>query len=277
MPGIAEPATLDPRSRRIISTMSTARPGGTPATSHRQPDTADSATVEWSEFHAVLFDLDGVITPTAAVHEKAWAELFASWDYTTQDYLTYIDGRPRYDGVRSFLGSRGIELDEGSPDDPPGEETVCALGNKKNQLFNTVVERDGVRPYPGSVALLDLLDRLGIAQAIVSSSKNARSVLTAAGMGHRFAHVVDGVVAAELGLAGKPAPDMFLRAAELLSVDPSRAVVVEDATSGVAAGVAGEFGLVLGVDRGGNRQALLDHGASLVVDDLGQTIDRGEA
>lgn len=240
-----------------------------------QPETPAQpapTNVDWSAYSAVLFDLDGVITPTAAVHEKAWARLFEPWDYTTQDYLTYIDGKPRYDGVRSFLASRDVSIPEGDPADPPGNDTICALGNKKNDLFMSIVQSDGVAPYPGSVAVLDALDQLGTPQAIVSSSRNARPVLAAAGMADRFKHVIDGVVAAETGLAGKPAPDMFLRAADLLVADPAASVVVEDATSGVAAGVAGGFGLVLGVDRGGNRQALIEHGASLVVDDLSQTL-----
>ena len=231
--------------------------------------------IDWAGFDAVLLDLDGVVTPTAEVHEHAWAELFADYDFTPADYLRYVDGKPRYDGVRSFLESRGVRLPEGHPDDPPGDTTVCAMGNRKNLLFNEIIERDGITPYPGSVALLDLLDGLGVRQAIVSSSKNARSVLTAAGLGDRFEHVVDGVTAAEEGLAGKPAPDMFLRGAELVGARPDRTVVVEDATSGVAAGVAGGFALVLGVDRGGNADALAAHGAHLVVTDLDETIDTG--
>ncbi|WP_436793190.1 HAD family hydrolase [Actinospongicola halichondriae] len=229
--------------------------------------------MDWSRHRAVLFDLDGVITPTAAVHEHAWAELFAAWDFTADDYLTFIDGKPRYDGVRSFLASRDVVLPEGTPDDPPGDETVCAMGNRKNQVFNDVLERDGVEAYPGTVRVLDHLDGLGIPQAIVSSSKNARPVLRAAGLEGRFPHVVDGVTAVEEGLAGKPDPAMFLRGAELLGFDPSDVVVVEDASSGVAAGAAGGFALVLGVDRGGNREALLDSGADEVVDDLAETLD----
>ncbi len=232
-----------------------------------------SSTVPWNRHRAVLFDLDGVITPTAAVHEHAWTELFAPWDFTPQDYRTYVDGKPRYDGVRSFLEARGVVLPEGSPDDPPGEDTVCAMGNQKNQVFNEILERDGVDPYPGTMRVLDHLDELGIPQAIVSSSKNARAVLRAAGLGDRFPHVVDGVTAVEEGLAGKPDPAMFLHAADLLGVDPAEAVVVEDASSGVAAGANGGFGLVLGVDRGGNRGALLEHGAHVVVDDLAETLE----
>jgi beta-phosphoglucomutase family hydrolase len=229
--------------------------------------------IDWAGFDAVLLDLDGVITPTAEVHEHAWAELFADFDFTPDDYLRYVDGKPRYDGVRSFLESRGVELPEGDPSDPPGTDTICAMGNRKNVVFNEIIERDGITPYPGTIALLDLLDRHGVRQAVVSSSKNARPVLDAAGLGARFEHVVDGVTAADEGLAGKPAPDMFLRGAELLEADPDRSVVVEDAVSGVAAGVAGGFALVLGVDRGGNAHALESNGAHLVVTDLDETLD----
>ncbi len=228
--------------------------------------------VDWVSFGAVLFDLDGVITPTAEIHERAWAALFARWDFTADDYLTYVDGKPRYDGVQSFLHSRGLDLPWGDPTDTPGDDTVCAMGNRKNDVFNDVLARDGVAPYPGTLAVLQLLDAHGIAQAIVSSSKNARTVLAAAGMADRFPVVVDGLTAADEGLVGKPAPAMFERAAELLGVDSARSIVVEDASSGVAAGAAGPFGLVLGVDRGGNREALLAAGADLVVDDLGQTL-----
>lgn len=230
-------------------------------------------TIDWGRYRAVLLDLDGVITPTAEVHRRAWATLFEAWGFTAEDYLTYVDGKPRYDGVRSFLTSRGVTLPEGTPGDPPGDGTVAALGNRKDVLFGELLEREGVVPYPGTLALLDELDRLGVAQAVVSSSRNARPVLAAAGLGARFAHVVDGVTLADQHLRGKPAPDMFLYAAELVGVGPDEAVVVEDASSGVAAGVAGHFALVVGVDRGGNRQALLESGAHLVVDDLGETLE----
>ena len=227
---------------------------------------------DWLAFDAVLFDLDGVITPTAEIHQRAWATLFARWDFTSNDYLTYVDGKPRYEGVQSFLLARGVDLPWGDPSDRPGDDSVCALGNRKNDVFNEVLARDGVEPYPGTVALLDLLDAHGLAQAIVSSSKNARTVLEAAGMTDRFPVVVDGLTAAAEGLRGKPDPAMFERAADLLGVAPSAAVVVEDATSGVAAGVAGRFGLVLGVDRGGNRDALEAAGADIIVDDLAETL-----
>jgi len=229
--------------------------------------------VRWERWRAVLFDLDGVLTPTAEVHQRAWTSLFEPWGFTLDDYLTHVDGRPRYDGVRTFLASRGVELPEGVASDAPGDATVAAMGNRKDALFRELLEREGVAPYPGSVAVLDVLEGAGVARAVVSSSRNARPVLRAAGLAHRFEHVVDGVTLDEEALPGKPAPDMFLRAAELLGVAPSEAVVVEDASSGVEAGVAGGFGLVVGVDRGGNRQALLDRGAHLVVDDLAETVE----
>jgi beta-phosphoglucomutase family hydrolase len=228
--------------------------------------------VEWSDYGAVLFDLDGVITPTALIHEKAWADLFARWHFTSADYLAYVDGRPRYDGVRTFLAARGVSLPEGDPSDPPGADTVCALGNRKDEMFNAVLAREGIAPYPGSLAVMDRLDELGIPSAIVSSSKNARTVLRSAGIEDRFHAVVDGNTLVDEHLAGKPDPAMFLHAAQCLDVAPARAVVVEDAISGVAAGHAGHFALVLGVDRGGNRQALAEAGADVVVDDLGETL-----
>ena len=228
--------------------------------------------VDWAAYGAVLFDLDGVITPTADIHERAWTALFEPWDFTASDYLRYVDGKPRYDGVRSFLEARGVDLPWGDPSDPPGDDTVCALGNRKNDMFNTVLERDGIALYPGTAAVLDLLDEHEVPQAIVSSSKNARTVLQAAGLDGRFPAVVDGITAVDAGLPGKPHPAMFHHAADLLGVAYDRSIVVEDASSGVAAGAAGGFAFVLGVDRGGNRQALIEAGADLVVDDLGDTL-----
>lgn len=230
------------------------------------------SVLNWTRFAAVLFDLDGVITPTAEIHQKAWAQLFEPWGFTHDDYLEYVDGKPRYDGVQSFLTSKGVDLPWGDPDDHPGDDTICAMGNRKNDTFNEVLERDGIAPYPGTLAVLDLLDDHRVPQAIVSSSKNARSVLEAAGLGDRFPVLVDGVRAAEEGIEGKPAPDMFERAAALLDAPADRSIVVEDASSGVAAGAAGPFAFVLGVDRGGNLDALLAAGAHLVVDDLSDTL-----
>jgi beta-phosphoglucomutase family hydrolase len=233
--------------------------------------------VPWDRFRAVLFDLDGVITPTAEIHERAWAQLFAGYQFTSADYLAYVDGKNRYEGVRSFLESRGETRPWGDPSDPPGDNSICALGNRKNNMFNRIVASEPIAPYPGTVAVLDVLDGLGTHQAIVSSSRNAKAVLAAAGMAGRFEVIVDGEVAAAEGLASKPAPDSFFRAAQLLGVEPAEAVVVEDAVAGVAAGVAGRFGFVLGVDRGGNAEALASVGASAVVSDLAETVAAGPA
>ena len=231
-----------------------------------------SGIVDWASFGAVLFDLDGVVTPTAEIHERAWAELFAPWGFDGNDYLSYVDGRPRYEGVKTFLASRGVELPWGDPSDAPGDDTVCALGNRKDEMFNAVLARQGIAPYPGTLEVMDVLDRADVPSAIVSSSNNARTVLRSAGIAERFVAVVDGIVAVEQHLAGKPAPAMFVYAAERLGVAPGQAVVVEDAISGVASGRAGNFALVIGVDRGGNREALVAAGADIVVDDLGETL-----
>lgn len=228
---------------------------------------------------AVLFDLDGVLTPTAVVHMHAWARLFApllaerdAAPYTDADYFAHIDGKPRYDGVRTLLASRGIDLPWGDPTDSPDTETVCGLGNRKNAVFTQVLETEGVTPYPGSVRLVDALIADGRKVAVVSSSRNAVPVLAAAGLTDRFPVVVDGLVAAERGIPGKPAPDTYLDAARQLGVPADRAVVVEDAESGVASGRAGAFGLVVGVDRGAGAAVLLEQGADLVVDDLAELV-----
>lgn len=233
--------------------------------------------MDWSDYDAVLFDLDGVLTPTALVHMRAWQQMFNAFlaahhpdqpPYTDDDYFQYVDGKPRYAGVRSFLASRNIELPDGTPDDPTGTLTVCGLGNEKNDLFESVLATEGVIAYPGSRALVEKLAADGIELAVVSSSRNAPAVLGAAGLLDHFGTIVDGVVATERLLAGKPAPDTFIYAADLLEVLPARCVVVEDALSGVQAGRAGRFGLVVGVDRGVGADALLEHGATIVVRDL---------
>jgi beta-phosphoglucomutase family hydrolase len=245
-------------------------------------------TVSWSEYAAVLFDLDGVVTPTAEVHMRAWAEMFNAFlteyaetaadtgadlsPYTDEDYFAHVDGKPRYDGVRDFLLSRGIELPEGPGDGESTGPTVRGLGDRKNDAFNEVLERDGVTAYPGSVALLDHLRELAIPLAVVSSSANAPAVLEAAGLADRFETVVDGRVATELELAGKPAPDTFVHAAQALGATPATSVVLEDAVSGVRAGRAGDFGLVVGVDRGAGVETLTEAGADLVVPDLAETL-----
>lgn len=238
--------------------------------------------MNWPEYGAILFDLDGVLTPTAEVHMTAWGEMFNEYlatvtdpgadasPYTSSDYFQFVDGKPRYEGVRDFLASRGITLPHGDPGDGPDEPTVCGLGNRKNVTFTTILARDGVTPYPGSVALLDTLAGLQIPLAVVSSSANATAVLAAAGLTDRFVTVVDGRVAAEKGLPGKPRPDTYEFAARECGVETTAAVVVEDAVSGVQAGAAGDFALVLGVDRGVGADVLRGEGADLVVADLGE-------
>lgn len=236
--------------------------------------------VDWNDFDAALFDLDGVLTPTALVHMRAWDRMFNEFlsgegvvePYTERDYFQYVDGKPRYDGVRSFLASRGISLPEGTPDDSPDTRTVCGLGNRKNDDFEAILADEGVEPYPGSVALVEALVARGTGLAVVSSSRNAPAVLEAAGLIRHFGVIVDGAVAAADHLAGKPAPDTFLDAAKRLGVPKERAVVFEDALSGVQAGRAGAFGLVIGVDRGAGADALKQHGADLVVDDLQELV-----
>ena len=236
--------------------------------------------MNWSDYDAALFDLDGVLTPTAEVHMRAWNRMFSEYldgrgvaeKYTSADYFAHIDGKPRFDGVRDLLASRGIVLPEGTVDDAPELETVCGLGNRKNAAFSAILHDEGVQPYAASVRLLDHLAQEGTATAVVSSSRNAATVLAAAGLAHRFSVVVDGLVAVREGLDGKPSPATYLRAADLLGVAAARSVVFEDALSGVASGRAGEFGLVVGVDRGVGAQALLDEGADLVVAQLDELV-----
>jgi beta-phosphoglucomutase family hydrolase len=237
-------------------------------------------------FDAVLFDLDGVLTSTAKIHSRCWktmfddflsrraaegTEPFRPFDIET-DYKLYVDGKLRYEGVRSFLASRHISLAEGVPGDLSTANTVCGLGNRKDELVKEAIDRGEVEPYPGSVALVRRLREQGIRTAVVSSSNNCEQVLRAAGILDLFEARVDGLVASQLRLPGKPAPDTFLKAAQLLGVRPARAVVVEDAIAGVTAGRAGGFGLVVGVDREGGGDALRAHGADVVVRDLGELL-----
>lgn len=236
------------------------------------------------QYDAVLFDLDGVITDTAGLHAACWKKMFdeylerraarggEAWRPfdPAADYRLYVDGKPRFDGVRDFLASRGIALSEGSPDDPPDAETVGGLGNRKNELVNKIIDEVGVEPYAGSVRLIHHLRRQGFKIAVVTSSQNCAAVLNAAKLQDLFEVQVDGNTIRAQALAGKPAPDTFLAAARLLGVEPSRAVVIEDALSGVEAGSKGKFGLVIGVARKGNAEELRRHGADLVVDDLGE-------
>ncbi len=232
---------------------------------------------------ACLFDLDGVLTDTAAVHNRAWKETFDSFlaardgeGFTPfdprADYETYVDGKRREDGVRSFLTSRGIELPEGAPDDPPGAPTVHGVGNRKNELLLKRIDEDGVTVYEGSRRYLQAARDAGLRRAVVSSSANTGQVLEVTGLGELVELRVDGVTAREESLPGKPAPDTFLRAAELLGVAPAQAAVFEDALAGVQAGRAGHFGHVIGVDRVGQARALQQHGADVVVQDLDELL-----
>jgi beta-phosphoglucomutase family hydrolase len=236
-------------------------------------------------FEAAIFDLDGVITRTAAVHSMAWKRMFDEFlqvragrqhepfkEFThARDYLAYVDGRPRYDGVEAFLKSRGINLPLGTPEDLPGGETVCGLGNRKNALFNQIIEREGVGLFDSSIALIREMRQRGIKVGLATSSNNSAVILDKTGTAHFFATVVDGTAAAKLGLKGKPEPDIFATAAANLGVPSARAIVVEDAASGVQAGARGGFALIIGVARENNARELRDHGADVVVRDLAET------
>ena len=240
------------------------------------------AIITPQKFDAVLFDMDGVLTATAKVHAASWKKMFDGFlkkraaetgqpckpfDIKT-DYKLYVDGKLRDEGVSSFLETRSIKLPFGEAGDPPERETVSGLGNRKNELVNKIIETEGVDIYEGSIALVRLLRQEGIKTAVVSASKNCETVLNVTGITDLFDVMVDGNVAARLGLPGKPAPDTFLQAAKMLDTEPQRAVVVEDAISGVQAGRAGNFGLVIGVDRHGEPDSLKNNGADIVVDDL---------
>ena len=253
--------------------------------STRQAESKPAITHD--HYDAVLLDLDGVITDTASVHAACWKQMFDEYlqkratqrgeafhpfDLAT-DYRLYVDGKPRFDGVRDFLTSRGIQLPEGSPEDPPQADTVGGLGNRKNDLVNKIIEEEGVEPYQGSVKFIHRLRHQGFKIAVVTSSQNCAAVLRAARLDGFFDMRVDGNTILTEHLAGKPAPDTFLMAAKLLGVEPSRAVVIEDALSGVEAGSNGNFGLVIGVARKGNAEELRRHGAHLVVNDLGELVD----
>jgi beta-phosphoglucomutase family hydrolase len=236
-----------------------------------------------SAIDAVVFDMDGVVTRTATVHATAWAALFDAYlqavadrggaryrAFTQDDYLRFVDGKPRYDGVRDFLASRGLSLPWGDPSDSPDALTVCGLGNRKDACFRRLIAEQGVQSFPGAVALTAKLKQAGIRVAIISASTNMSQILEAAGVQGLFEAELDGEVAAELGLPGKPDPAVFVEAARRLGAMPDRAVVVEDAIAGVEAGRRGAFALVIGVDGGGNREALAVAGADVVVADLGE-------
>jgi beta-phosphoglucomutase family hydrolase len=237
---------------------------------------------------ACLFDLDGVLTETAKVHDAAWKQMFDGFLRErsaatgqpfvpfdpVKDYDEYVDGKPRLDGTRSFLASRGITLPEGSPDDPPDAQTVSGLSNQKNQIVLERIRTDGVEAYEGSVRYVRAVKAAGLPRAVVSSSANCHDVLEAAHIADLFDAEIDGVVAERDHLRGKPAPDTYLAGARALGVEPAAAAVFEDALAGVAAGRAGGFGLVVGVDRVGQADALREHGADVVVTDLAELLDR---
>ena len=236
---------------------------------------------------ACLFDLDGVLTQTAKVHARAWKVMFdeflKSWAERhgeefvpfdeLHDYDEYVDGKPRYDGVRSFLEARGIQLPQGTAADPPSAETIDGLGNRKNELVLKLIQEQGVEPYEGSVAYVHAVIEAGLRRAVVSSSTNCKDVLRAAGIDDLFDEIVDGVVADREHLKGKPAPDTYLAGARAVGVEPAQAAVFEDALAGVEAGRAGAFGFVVGVDRVGQADALHEHGADVVVKDLAELLD----
>jgi len=237
---------------------------------------------------ACLFDLDGVLTKTAVVHNAAWKEMFDAYLRERsrrtgepfvpfdpgRDYDEYVDGKPRADGTRSFLASRGIELPEGSDDDPPSAETIHGLGTRKNEIVLRRIREDGVEAYESSVRYVRAARDAGLHRAVVSSSANCRDVLVAAGIEDLFEARIDGVVAGREHLRGKPAPDTFLAAARALGLGPQEAAVFEDALAGVEAGRAGRFRFVVGVDRTGQADALKKHGADVVVADLAELLDQ---
>ena len=238
--------------------------------------------LSYTDYDAVLFDLDGVLTLTMKIHALCWKRMFDAylqeraeqpgqvfWPFEiADDYKPFVDGKLRYDGVRCFLQSRGISLPEGTPEDSPELTTVCGLGNRKNQMVNDMIATDGVEVISGSISAVHRVRSQGLQTAVVSASKNCETVLKVAGIFDLFDTIVDGKVAARLGLPGKPAPDTFLEAARELGVEPARAIVVEDAISGVQAGQAGGFGLVVGIDHYDDKKALLQGGADIVVNDL---------
>ncbi len=239
-----------------------------------------------AQVRACLFDLDGVLTQTSKVHAAAWKEMFDGYLQArsartgdpfvpfdvVRDYEVYVDGKPRSDGTRDFLASRGIHLPEGADDDPPSAETIRGLGNRKNEIVLRRIHQDGVEPYQGSIRFLAGAEKAGLRRVVVSSSANARAVLVAAGIDRFIEDVVDGVMTEREHLAGKPAPDTYLAGARVAAVPPEAAAVFEDALAGVEAGRAGRFGWVVGVDRLDQADALEQHGADVVVKDLAELV-----
>lgn len=244
--------------------------------------------IDLSKYEAAILDMDGVLTRSANVHLASWKQMFDEYllkrakqeskdfkPFTEEDYYHYVDGKPRYEGARSFLESRGISLPYGDPEDPPGKETVCGLGNRKNQNFLDNLKKHGVESFPSSRDFVRELKARKKKVAVISSSRNAKSVLEAAGIIDLFPVIVDGVESARLNLKGKPEPDIFLEAARQLKVSPDKTIAIEDAISGVEAAKAGRFALVVGIDRSGKNTELKSHGADILVSDLSQ-IKRSE-
>jgi beta-phosphoglucomutase family hydrolase len=242
-------------------------------------------TIRKDSFDAVIFDMDGIVTRTSKTHAEAWKTMFDNYlrDLTEKrgisycpfsiekDYRASVDGKPRYKGVQSFLESRRLDIPPwGYPDDPPGHETICGLGNRKNELFQELLKKGGIEVYASTVQLIHELKSRNFKTAIVTSSKNCEAILKAGKIGKLFDTKVDGLDSERLKLAGKPNPDIFICAAQKLRVDPARAVVIEDAVAGVLAGKRGHFGLVIGVDRDAQKEALLKNGADLTVHDLSE-------
>ncbi|MGA7711133.1 MAG: HAD family hydrolase [Rhizomicrobium sp.] len=234
-------------------------------------------------FDGAIFDMDGVITKTAVIHFAAWKKTFDAYlrrsdaeydasfrEFTHSDYLAFVDGRPRYEGVTAFLRSRGRDLPFGDPKDEPNCESICGLGNRKDELLNRMLEEDGVEVFDSTIALIEQLLRNGVKVGVATSSKNGALVLEKAGITELIGASVDGLVSAQLGLKGKPEPDIFVAACDRLGVEHHRTMIVEDATCGVQAGAKGRFGLILGVARQNNAEELRRHGADLVVSDLSQ-------
>jgi alpha,alpha-trehalase len=240
--------------------------------------------LDTTRYEAVIFDMDGVVTQTADLHAAAWKELFDGflrrWAVdnaqpfepfdAVSEYRRYVDGKARYDGVRDFLAARGISLPTGNPSDPPDRQTICGLGNRKDAFFLEQLRRLGAEAFASTIDRARALREKGLRIAVISASRNAPEILTSAGVADLFEARVDGLVAAELGLPGKPDPAVFLEAARRLGADPARTVVIEDATAGVDAGRRGGFGLVIGVDRAGQAGELRAHGADVVINDLAQ-------